>query len=107
MYLFVMSNFFPKLAELVIKRRIFFILIGFVIAFVLMAGAPNIKFDTDARVFFDENNPDRIALENFEGEYSKDDNLAFVISPKNGDILLSDAVACIRSNNLNLNRGGK
>ena len=86
MYLFEMSNFFPKLAELVIKRRIFFILIGFVIAFVLMAGAPNIKFDTDARVFFDENNPDRIALENFEGEYSKDDNLAFVISPKNGDI---------------------
>ena len=86
MYLFEMSNFFPKLAELVIKRRIFFILIGFVIAFVLMTGAPNIKFDTDARVFFDENNPDRIALENFEGEYSKDDNLAFVISPKNGDI---------------------
>ena len=81
-----MSNFFPKLAELIIKRRIFFILIGFVIAFVLMAGAPNIKFDTDARVFFDENNPDRIALENFEGEYSKDDNLAFVISPKNGDV---------------------
>ena len=58
-------NFFPSLADFVLKRRIVVIIFGFLVALLLMAGAPNINFDTDARVFFDKNNPDRIALDNF------------------------------------------
>ena len=58
-------NFFPSLADFVLKRRIIVIVFGFLIALLLMAGAPNLSFDTDARVFFDKNNPDCFALDNF------------------------------------------
>ena len=48
-------NFFPALADFVLKRRIVVIIFGFLVALGLMAGAPNLNFDTDARVFFDKN----------------------------------------------------
>ena len=88
-------NFFPSLADFVLKRRIIVIVFGFLIALLLMAGAPNLSFDTDARVFFDKNNPDRIALDNFEAAYSKDDNLAFVLSPKDGNVFSAETLKAI------------
>ena len=88
-------NFFPSLADFVLKRRIVVIIFGFLVALLLMAGAPNINFDTDARVFFDKNNPDRIALDNFEAAYSKDDNLAFVLSPKDGNVFSAETLKAV------------
>ena len=88
-------NFYPALADFVLKRRIVVIIFGFLIALLLMAGAPNINFDTDARVFFDKNNPDRIALDNFEAAYSKDDNLAFVLSPKDGNVFSAETLKAV------------
>ena len=88
-------NFFPSLADFVLKRRIVVITFGFLVALLLMAGAPNINFDTDARVFFDKNNPDRIALDNFEAAYSKDDNLAFVLSPKDGNVFSAETLKAV------------
>ena len=66
------TNFYTVLADLVIRRRILLIIFGFIIAICFAAGMSNLKFETDGRVFFDENNPDRIALDEFEAEYSKD-----------------------------------
>ena len=88
-------NFFPALADFVLKRRIVVIVFGFLVALLLMAGAPNISFDTDARVFFDKNNPDRIALDNFEAAYSKDDNLVFVLSPKDGNVFSAETLKAV------------
>ena len=88
-------NFFPALADFVLKRRIVVIIFGFLIALGLMAGAPNLNFDTDARVFFDKNNPDRIALDNFEAAYSKDDNLIFVISPKDKNVFSAETLKAV------------
>ena len=88
-------NFYPALADFVLKRRIVVITFGFLVALLLMAGAPNINFDTDARVFFDKNNPDRIALDNFEAAYSKDDNLAFVLSPKDGNVFSAETLKAV------------
>ena len=47
-------NFFSALADFVLKRRITVVVFGFLVALGLMAGAPNLNFDTDARVFFDK-----------------------------------------------------
>ena len=88
-------NFFPALADFVLKRRIVVIIFGFLVALGLMAGAPNLNFDTDARVFFDKNNPDRIALDNFEAAYSKDDNLIFVISPKDKNVFSAETLKAV------------
>ena len=88
-------SFFPALADFVLKRRITVIVFGFLVALGLMAGAPNLNFDTDARVFFDKNNPDRIALDKFEAAYSKDDNLIFIISPKDKNIFTAETLKAI------------
>ena len=88
-------NFFSALADFVLKRRITVIVFGFLVALGLMAGAPNLNFDTDARVFFDKNNPDRIALDKFEAAYSKDDNLIFIISPKDKNIFTAETLKAI------------
>lgn len=80
------NNFYSSFADLVIKRRVLFIISGFIIAIFFAMGMGNLKFETDGRVFFDENNPDRIALDKFEAEYSKDDSMIMIISPEDKDI---------------------
>ncbi len=63
-------------------------LLGF--AFV---GLGRIQFDPSARQFFAEENPDRIALEAFELQFSKDDNLMIVLAPKGGDVFTPEMLA--------------
>ena len=86
------TNFYTVLADLVIRRRILLIIFGFIIAICFAAGMGNLKFETDGRVFFDENNPDRIALDEFEAEYSKDDSMIMIISPKDGKIFTKETL---------------
>ena len=40
----------------------------------------------DARIFFDEKNPDRVALDKFEATFNKNENLMIVIAPEGGDV---------------------
>ena len=86
------TNFYTVLADLVIRRRVLLITFGFIIAICFAVGMGNLKFETDGRVFFDENNPDRIALDKFEAEYSKDDSMIMIISPKNGKIFTKETL---------------
>ena len=86
------TNFYTVLADLVIRRRILLIIFGFIIAICFAVGMGNLKFETDGRVFFDENNPDRIALDKFEAEYSKDDSMIMIISPKDGKIFTEETL---------------
>ena len=86
------TNFYTVLADLVIRRRILLIIFGFIIAICFAVGMGNLKFETDGRVFFDENNPDRIALDKFEAEYSKDDSMIMIISPKDGKIFTKETL---------------
>ena len=86
------TNFYTFLADLVIRRRILLIIFGFIIAICFAVGMGNLKFETDGRVFFDENNPDRIALDKFEAEYSKDDSMIMIISPKDEKIFTQETL---------------
>ena len=45
-----------------------------------------LTLDPDARIFFAEENPDRVALDAFEAEFAKDDNMILVVEPKNGQV---------------------
>ena len=56
------------------------------LAFGVFAGIPNLKLDTDGRVFMAADNPDKIRLDRFEQEFAKDDNLAIIIVPADGEV---------------------
>lgn len=57
-----------------------------VLVVVAAAGAKNLVFKSDYRVFFSEENPQLIAYESIQKIYNKSDNVAFIITPQSGDV---------------------
>jgi len=84
-----------RLAAFVVSNRIKFAIATMVLAFAVFAGIPNLKLDTDGRVFMADNNPDKMLLDRFEQEFAKDDNLAIVIVPKDGAIFTPRTLGAI------------
>lgn len=53
------------------------------------------SFKSDYRVFFSEENPQLTAFESMQKVYSKSDNVAFIISPKDGNVFKQETLAAI------------
>ncbi|MCI4660587.1 MAG: outer membrane lipoprotein-sorting protein [Neomegalonema sp.] len=75
-----------RLAEQIVRLRWVWVVLTLVILAVSVVGLGRLSMNPTARVFFGETNPDRIALDQFETEFAKDDNLMFVLVPKGGDV---------------------
>ncbi|MFT7375870.1 MAG: putative RND superfamily exporter protein [Oceanospirillaceae bacterium] len=58
-------------------------------------GAKNLIFKGDYKVFFSEENPQLTAFESVQEIYSKSDNVAFILEPKNGDIFTKENLAAV------------
>ncbi|MDQ1362761.1 MAG: uncharacterized protein QG652_621, partial [Pseudomonadota bacterium] len=63
---------------------------------VLAAGAGRLAFTNDYRVFFSEDNPQLLAFENLQNTYTKNDNVMFVITPKDGKVFTTGTLAAVR-----------
>ena len=60
---------------------------GAIVMFLIAAsGARFLAMNPDARVFFSEDNPHLLALEQLENTYTKVENLLFVLVPKDGEV---------------------
>ena len=84
-----------RLAALVVANRIKFAIATLVLAFAVFAGIPNLKLDTDGRVFMADDNPDKVLLDRFEQEFAKDDNLAIIIKPADGEVFTPRTLGAI------------
>ena len=73
-----------RFADFVVNNRSKLAIATMLMAFAIFAGIPNLKLDTDGRVFMAADNPDKILLDRFEQEFAKDDNLAIIVVPKDG-----------------------
>jgi hypothetical protein len=49
------------------------------------SGGKHLAFKTDYRVFFSADNPQLLAFEALEAQYTKNDNVMFILAPKDGD----------------------
>ena len=56
------------------------------------AGGLFLKFSTDYRIFFSDDNPELQALESLENTYGKSDNVLFMIVPDDGDATSEQAL---------------
>ena len=56
----------------------------------------NIKFTTNYRVFFGPDNPQLLAFDELEKVYTKNDNVMFIITPKDGDVFTPDTLRFIQ-----------
>ena len=85
-----------RFADFIVNNRIKVAIATMLMAFAVFAGIPNLKLDTDGRVFMAADNPDKILLDRFEQEFAKDDNLAIIVVPKDGEVFtpVRPAEAC-------------
>ena len=84
-----------RFADFVVTNRIKVAIVTMLLAFGVFAGIPNLKLDTDGRVFMADDNPDKIVLDKFEQEFAKDDNLAIIIVPADGEVFTPRTLGAI------------
>jgi predicted RND superfamily exporter protein len=84
-----------RFAAIIVNNRIKCAVVTLALAFAVFAGIPNLKLDTDGRVFMADENPDKMLLDRFEQEFAKDDNLAIIIKPADGEVFTPRTLGAI------------
>ena len=77
------DKFSQNLTSQVIHFRWVVIFITLIIMLGFTRGMSSLEFSSNYRVFFSDNNPELAAFEDLQATYTKNDNILFVIEPKN------------------------
>ena len=83
------------LADFIIRRRWLVIAATLIAVFAIGAGVRHLEFSNNYRVFFGADNPELIAFEKFQATYTKNDNILFVVQPKDGKLFTADHAAAV------------
>ncbi len=86
-----------KFTHWIIRWRYFVVLA--VIATVVAAGAgmPKLSMSNDYRMFFGEDNPQLLEFEHMQNTFNKNDNIMFVVTPKNGKVFSIETLKTIQA----------
>jgi len=90
-----MSELESKLGSWVIKYRWIIILLSLVLVFAAASGGRFLAFKADYRVFFSDDNPQLKAFDKIEKTYSRNDNVLFIITPKDGNVFTRDTLKVV------------
>ncbi|WNO07514.1 efflux RND transporter permease subunit [Teredinibacter sp. KSP-S5-2] len=71
-------------AQFLIRYRWLVILLSLIASFALISGLKHFGFNQEYRVFFSEDNPHLQAFDQQQKTYAKNDNIIFIITPKEG-----------------------
>ena len=75
-----------RLADIAIRHPWRVIAAALVLVGIALAGAPNLRFANNYRVFFSPDNPELVAFEHLQATYTKNDNILFVVKPEQGTV---------------------
>ncbi|MFL0810652.1 MAG: MMPL family transporter [Agarilytica sp.] len=81
--------------DFLIRHPFLVIFFSLIASFGVISGAQYLGFDNDYRVFFSEDNPHLNAFDQQQKTYTKNDNILFAISPKNGDVFSNETLAAV------------
>ena len=87
------GRFETRFAEWVVAFRWRVILAALFLVAVASSGILRLGFSGDYRIFFDEDNPQLLALEALEGTYGKNENVVFLIVPDDGNATSETALS--------------
>ena len=87
------GQFAERLAERVLAARRLVILATLVLVAAASSGIAFLEFSANYRIFFDEDNPQLLALEALENTYGKNENVVFLIVPDDGDATSQSALS--------------
>ncbi len=86
-------SFAKRFAEQVLAVRGVVILVTLVLVAVATSGIARMEFSANYRIFFDDDNPQLLDLEDLENTYGKNENIAFLIVPDDGDATSEEALS--------------
>lgn len=92
-----MKDLESKLGLWVIKYRWLIIIISLLLVFTAASGGRFLVFKADYRVFFGKDNPQLQAFDKIEKTYSKNDNVLFILSPKDGKVFTRKTLKVIET----------
>ena len=96
-YFKAIDRFAAALTRRIISHRWLVILFSVAIAAAAGSGASNLEFSTNYRVFFSDANPELQAFEDLQNTYTKNDNIFFVIEPRDGNAFSSQTLAAVEA----------
>lgn len=86
-----MNNF----AEWIVRFRWWVIVATLLVVVASAGGMGFLEFSNDYRVFFSKQNPELDAFESLQNTYAKNDNVLFVIAPRDGKVFTRETLAGI------------
>ncbi len=90
-----MKDFEENYGKWILRYR-WLVIIACVFAVLMAAsGGQYLSFTNNYRVFFSEENPQLKAFDALERMYTKNDNVIFIVTPKNGDVFTNKTLAVI------------
>ena len=87
------GQFAERFAERVLAARRLVILATLVLVAGASSGIAFLEFSANYRIFFDDDNPQLLALEALENTYGKNENVVFLIVPDDGDATSQSALS--------------
>ena len=84
-----------KFSDIVLRYRWLIIVATFALVGIAASGAGNLTFKSDYKIFFKEDNSQLNDFLGLQKIYSKSDNVAFIVAPKNGDVFTKENLTAI------------
>ncbi len=86
-----------RYAQWVVGHPWWVILASVLLVMAAASGARLLGFTTDYRVFFSADNPQMLAFEALENTYTKNDNVMFILVPKDGDAFSERTLEAVKT----------
>ena len=82
--------------HLIIRWRYAVVLLTIVVVAIAGYGGQKLSFSNDYRMFFGPDNPQLLAFEQMQNTFNKNDNILFVITPKDGRVFTVETLTAIK-----------
>lgn len=84
-----------RYAEFIVRHRLRVVIVMLLLVAAAASGARFLSFTTDYRVFFSSENPQLAAFERLQNTYTKNDNVLFLLAPKDGKVFTNRTLAAV------------
>ena len=84
-----------RLAALLVRHRYAFVVLSLALVAVVSYGAKYVWFNGDYRLFFRADNPQLVAHEQQQANFTKSDNVSFILAPKGGDVFAREVLTAV------------
>ncbi|MFT7560194.1 MAG: putative RND superfamily exporter protein [Flavobacteriales bacterium] len=84
-----------RYANFIIRFKWLVACLSIVVCIGFLVGAQHLRPTNDYRVFFSDDNPHLLAFDKQQKVYTKNDNIVFVITPKEGEVFDQEVLAAI------------